>query len=728
MNMRNFNKIRFALIILLLSAGVLIADSFDEQDLLTLRSSSQWHGINNFVADDSLVYAVYNSGVMVYRPHDGFLGMDTIAMIPLQHAYSQAFRHGDELILYYESGLVGFVDVGESSEPELISEIELETGFLDLEYYSNNLYVACGFYGVDIYSNEIRGIAEYQTTLYEPAHAVAVWVCGDVLYVVDDYNGIFIYDLSENAKNPKFIGTQLYTIPVRDIVCQGNTAYLANSSNGTIILDLADPYEPAVISEYETSSYIQNVTFTGDYLFASDIFGNYEVYHPDSSGMIAYLEVDGVVSLPLKFDDYTGDFLLTTDNEKIGIIQKIDHNWNLRGIDLLGQGSSLGQLALIETSLYIAAGFDPMLWHRVLNDFSLFAKDALPARSDAMVILDDMMFMADNYNQLLWIIRIESRFSMYTEELIPYEGEVFSLDVQAADDQSLNIALYSNNKAELINVNNQTLELNSRTSLQDHSSVYGGYFYDDYLYMSVGEDAVQLYDISDPSQPLELEEINFDGITYSYERSPGRLYTAGSAGLNSYYLVGPYPGTLRKSYNGPECIYHIVRQDSLIYCAAGDDGVLVLNDSDPDSFTVVASYQTPGFTSYLAVEDNLLIVSDRSGILVFEISQSGIPTGNPETVPDSLFIAQNYPNPFNLTTMIPVDIPPDSDGEDVELVIYNGLGQKIRVLANERFNPGRYVFEWDGTNSDGADVASGVYFYRCRVGDDQFSRKMILMK
>jgi hypothetical protein len=81
---------------------------------------------------------------------------------------------------------------------------------------------------------------------------------------------------------------------------------------------------------------------------------------------------------------------------------------------------------------------------------------------------------------------------------------------------------------------------------------------------------------------------------------------------------------------------------------------------------------------------------------------------------------QNYPNPFNPRTTIRFDI---LKAGDVELNIYNPLGQRVATLVNERLAPGAYQFDWNASI-----LASGVYLYQLKTAEFTQVRKMILMK
>ena len=93
--------------------------------------------------------------------------------------------------------------------------------------------------------------------------------------------------------------------------------------------------------------------------------------------------------------------------------------------------------------------------------------------------------------------------------------------------------------------------------------------------------------------------------------------------------------------------------------------------------------------------------------------------------PEKFQVFQNYPNPFNPTTNIEFRI---SDFGFVELKIYDLTGRFVRTLVDEAMGPNTYMVQWDGRDSAGRSVASGIYLYRLRVGDYSEIQKMHLIR
>jgi hypothetical protein len=102
--------------------------------------------------------------------------------------------------------------------------------------------------------------------------------------------------------------------------------------------------------------------------------------------------------------------------------------------------------------------------------------------------------------------------------------------------------------------------------------------------------------------------------------------------------------------------------------------------------------------------------------------------------PSNFALFQNYPNPFNPVTIIQYAVggrqikAADGSSTAVTLKIYNILGQKVRTLVDEPKRAGSYEVIWDGTDDQGKEVASGIYFYKLTAGSYQKIRKMVLLK
>ena len=95
------------------------------------------------------------------------------------------------------------------------------------------------------------------------------------------------------------------------------------------------------------------------------------------------------------------------------------------------------------------------------------------------------------------------------------------------------------------------------------------------------------------------------------------------------------------------------------------------------------------------------------------------------TTPDAWSLSQNYPNPFNPVTTISFSLP---ERTTVDISIYNLAGQNIRTLAASNMEADVYQLSWDGTDSAGKNVGSGIYFCILRAGSVTLHSKMTLLR
>lgn len=89
-------------------------------------------------------------------------------------------------------------------------------------------------------------------------------------------------------------------------------------------------------------------------------------------------------------------------------------------------------------------------------------------------------------------------------------------------------------------------------------------------------------------------------------------------------------------------------------------------------------------------------------------------------IPADFRLRQNYPNPFNPTTTLSYEVPFTTH---VRLTVWNALGQRVAVVADELRTPGRYSERFDGSG-----LTSGVYFVQLEAGERVMRGKMVLLK
>ena len=179
-------------------------------------------------------------------------------------------------------------------------------------------------------------------------------------------------------------------------------------------------------------------------------------------------------------------------------------------------------------------------------------------------------------------------------------------------------------------------------------------------------------------------------------------------------------GLINMVYENKPALSKVVSNDNVIAKLT-----FRVDDLSLDEFTIEPfSSQSPSHDLTLIYND----YSDGTPVVTtitpeFENGAVSLRIGQP--IPESFSVAQNYPNPFNPSTEISYALP---EAGNVNVEIYNILGQQVKTLVNEFQDAGSYTVTWGGDDQTGSTVASGVYFYRVTAGQYKDVKKMVLMK
>ena len=133
-------------------------------------------------------------------------------------------------------------------------------------------------------------------------------------------------------------------------------------------------------------------------------------------------------------------------------------------------------------------------------------------------------------------------------------------------------------------------------------------------------------------------------------------------------------------------------------------------------------------TSQQLYSAEMVITSDDPSVPVITVGLegSGQPVANDDLInPLQTKLVGNYPNPFNPNTTIKFSLKEQSP---VNVTIFNISGQKVITLVNETMPAGTYNLPWNGKDSKGRGVGSGIYFFKMDSGKYTSTKKMIMLK
>jgi len=266
-------------------------------------------------------------------------------------------------------------------------------------------------------------------------------------------------------------------------------------------------------------------------------------------------------------------------------------------------------------------------------------------------------------------------------------------------------------------------------------------------YIPLERYAVQLSDFTDSVVHLSILS---DSVVYSYRRHDALSSQTDRLGFESTGFglrnpdgqpkVSELRSIIRES-NAEKVMevtdYAVNQNDSGYYGVTNHDHLRLVNTGNQKLYTLKLLHATgSGQTRFL--HSGVDIPANSSQEIAPTWTDLGMPVtiyvdlGNNGTIDDTVFVgntldvderglpeipkeyslAQNYPNPFNPSTTISYQIPSASR---VVLRIYNILGQEVATLLDEERPAGSHVVRWNGQNSSGRAVSSGVYFYRVEV-------------
>lgn len=129
-----------------------------------------------------------------------------------------------------------------------------------------------------------------------------------------------------------------------------------------------------------------------------------------------------------------------------------------------------------------------------------------------------------------------------------------------------------------------------------------------------------------------------------------------------------------------------------------------LNASNPHDPVLKSVCDTDYFPTNLTIHDQKAYVAEHNGFCLIDVS-----------------LYQNYPNPFNPSTTISYSIK--GEGR-VKLDILNCSGQLIISLIDKEQVRGFYVVHWDGTDTHGFSVPSGLFFYQKNLHGTRQTKKI----
>lgn len=179
------------------------------------------------------------------------------------------------------------------------------------------------------------------------------------------------------------------------------------------------------------------------------------------------------------------------------------------------------------------------------------------------------------------------------------------------------------------------------------------------------------------------------------------------------------------------------KESDLAYYSVYRDTISGFIPNDTLATLMTTSYLDTNVTAntvyfyIITAADSFGSESGYSGQVKIKTNSSVEEIKHPNEIAQKFALSPNYPNPFNSTTVIRYRLSVAKPFHTA-LRIYNIRGERVRELVDKHQKGGHYEVTWDGKDSSGQDVASGVYFYRLEVKSQRLkitrTRKMVLLR
>jgi hypothetical protein len=139
------------------------------------------------------------------------------------------------------------------------------------------------------------------------------------------------------------------------------------------------------------------------------------------------------------------------------------------------------------------------------------------------------------------------------------------------------------------------------------------------------------------------------------------------------------------------------------------------NSGLPDSWITAVVLDRPS-QAWMGTYRGGLAVYRQGGIL--SVNGNEQPTGN-------YLLQQNYPNPFNSSTILMYSLP---TRQVISLRVYDITGKEIGTLYQGIQTGGTHTLQWNGTDANGRQLSSGIYFMRLQTELHSQVIKTLLIK
>ena len=580
------------------------------------------------------------------------------------------------------------IDISDPAQPTVLQTVETSSVPKDVTLDGAQLYVATDLAGFDVFDVGIPGIATRIGSFYTAGSRRAVCVRGGYAYCADA-GQLWIADVSRPT-SPSVVGAIATQTGAREVVVQGDVAFVADGYSGLKIYDVADASKPALLGAVDMPGQVNGVDVAADhaYLAAITSLQIVDVQRPWAPS------VTSVVELPL----------------------------------------GIGDVAVSGGHAFVAGGMGGLQVVDVGDPSAPELVGSLPLRGIAgrIVVVGHLGYVIDtiDFGGLVVVELADPRHPTVLARSEEFPGVAYDLAVSGS---KAYVAVYGRGLVivDVTEPRRPVLIGEAKTPSFATGVGVGG----EYAYVLDGR-GLQVIDVADPARPFLLGSMS---PRFNINNHPPVDVTLANGVV---YLATAYGGL---QIAPTQCARHVPVLLSA-FDARVVGGVVVVSweaSGAPAASAFGLTASVPGKQWQLAVQqvapgryrahDRPALSGARERRVTYTLEVLGgdgrwtvlgeraVAWGAaPRTA-----IAEVAPSVLDAQTAIAFDV---AEAGSIELAVYDQRGQQITILVREPLPAGRHEAVWRGTDRRGRQAASGTYYVRLTAGAVVDTRKVVLVR
>jgi hypothetical protein len=728
-------------------------------------------GTNDIIVESDYAYIGDKDGVRIVDINN----MELVSTYLLQRAHT-LFLSDPILYVVDGSGLM-VLYITDPAQPDSIGFYSLP-GAVGIDIEANYAYISdTANIGLTILDITVPEDPVFVSNYSTPGYGNNVAFLNGYAFIADHNNGLEIVDVT-NPLNPVFKSQISTSGSAHDVKVEGNYAFVA--SDNMDVIDISNLNSPFIAQSFSTFDNVRSLFLDGNYLFSSEtsFLEILNVQVPSNTFLegslqrpywlqevkvnqdFAYLADMGEIYLipgglkiidisefenPFLRGEYALDLWAMPNNldvkdNYVFMQDNIDWTPTFTVIDVIdpdapqfaGEYPSAAKDIYAEDLLVYILDGDVFKILDLQDPSNPSLEGSLTLSGNALRICVDSgyAFIAEDGAYTLWVININD---VSNPQLVTTITTVcnYARDIVVRENLLYLVCDQHFQIIDIADINNPEIIC----TYDDVTGATGICVTGDYLY--IAEYDLMKFDISDPEIPVHLESYPIPGCCYNVAVQDNYLFvTTDSAFLifqdEDLLPVGNIDGIVTDFYSGDPIEGACVSLGSFSD-STGYNGAYLLENIPVgvyDGLTCTAE----GYCDLTF--DYVIVLENQTTTVDFALY--------PETGADDLIVSDtqlltNYPNPFNPTTTISFSLNTENT-ENIELIIYNLKGQKVKTLIafpNQSSHEAttwqaglgtRDSVTWDGTDENNQPVSSGIYLYRLKSGEIEISRKCLLLK